>query len=214
MEDLSGASHKARMKFRIREKRKEAGLTQEAMADRLEISVGLYNGLENGKRRMNETYLEGIANILGMRPRDLIVEEAQSISVAGQVGAGAKVPLFDTYGKDGEGPQVECPPGLSPHGIVAVEVTGDSMEPMYSSGDVLFYARAAHDGVPTEAIGRRCVCEDEDGMAWVKQVKLGDEPGLFHLIALNPLADTRHNVRLKWAAPIKLHWPKELVRKV
>lgn len=163
-----------------------------------------------------------IAKALGMSleeimlyARDPEAAERGSISLAGQVGAGAQIPLFDTFGKDGDGPQVECPPGLSPHGIVAVEIVGDSMEPLYSEGDVLFYARATHEGVPSEAIGRRCVCEDIDGMAWVKQVKPGDEPGTFNLIALNPYsATTRQNVRLKWAAPIKLHWPKELVRKV
>jgi len=205
--------HSFGMKFSIREKRKAAGLTQEHMAEMLDISTGLYNGLETGKRRMNETYLEGIARVLRVPIADLIIEDRPSIAIAGKVGAGAKVPVFDAYEK-GDGPQVECPPGLSPHGIVAVEVVGDSMEPVYSAGDLLFYTRETHDGVPDEAIGHRCVCEDEDGMGWVKQIKPGDEPGLFHLISLNPGAITMWNKRLKWAARVRLHWPAELVRKV
>lgn len=134
-----------------------------------------------------------------------------TISIAGKVGAGASVPVFDAYEKGG-GPQVECPPGLSPHGIVAVEIEGDSMEPVYSDGDLLFYSRDTHDGVPDDVIGHRCVCEDEDGMGWVKQIKPGDEPGLFHLISLNPGATTMWNKRLKWAARVRLHWPAELVK--
>ena len=200
------------MKFSIREKRKAAGFTQEYMAEMLSISPGLYNGLETGKRRMNETYLEGIANILRVTVSELIIEDRPTIAIAGKVGAGAQVPVFDAYTK-GDGPQVECPPGLSPHGVVAVEVVGDSMEPVYSAGDLLLYTRETHDGVPDEVIGHRCVVEDVDGMGWVKQVKAGDEPGLFHLISLNPGANTMWNVRLKWAARVRLHWPAELARK-
>lgn len=136
-----------------------------------------------------------------------------TIAIAGKVGAGAHVPVFDAYPKGG-GPQVECPSGLSPDGIVAVEVKGDSMEPVYSGGDLLFYSRNGHDSVPSDIIGHRCVCEDGDGMGWVKQVKAGDEPGLFHLISLNPGANNLWNVRLKWAARVRLHWPADLARKI
>ena len=129
------------------------------------------------------------------------------------IGAGAKVPLFDAYEKGG-GPQVECPPGLSPHGVVAVEIEGDSMEPIYSSGDLLFYTRNGHDAVLSDDIGHRCVCEDEDGMGWVKQIKPGDEPGKFHLISLNPGANNMWNIRLKWAARVRLHWPADLTKKI
>lgn len=140
---------------------------------------------------------------------DGIPAETPTISIAGKVGAGAQVPVFDAYPKGG-GPQVECPTDLSPHGIVAVEVEGDSMEPVYSAGDLLFYSRDGYGSVPSDIIGHRCVCEDESGMGWVKQVKAGDEPGLFHLISLNPGANNIWNVRLAWAARVLLHWPADL----
>lgn len=160
-----------------------------------------------------------IANALNMTVEEIMdwaegaATGSSTISIAGKVGAGASVPVFDACEKGG-GPQVECPPGLSPHGIVAVEIEGDSMEPVYSDGDLLFYSRDTHDGVPDDAIGHRCVCEDEDGMGWVKQIKPGDEPGLFHLISLNPGATTMWNKRLKWAARVRLHWPVELAKKL
>ncbi len=201
------------MKFSIREKRKAAGLTQEDMAERLEISTSLYNGLETGKRRMNETYLDGISKVLHIPVSDLIIEERPTIAIAGKVGAGAQVPLFDAYEK-GDGPQVECPRDLSPHGIVAVEVEGDSMEPVYSGGDLLFYSRVSHDGVPAEALGRRCVCEDANGMGWVKVVRAGREAGTFDLHSFNDTSPTMYGVRLKWAAPVRLHWPADMAKKV
>lgn len=170
------------------------------------------------RKTKNPTFanLQKIAGVLRVDVIQIIGDMPPStptITLAGKVGAGAQVPVFDAYEKGG-GPQVECPPGLSPHGVVAVEVEGDSMEPVFSAGDVLFYSRDTHDGVPDDVVGHRCVVEDMGGMGWVKQVKRGDEPGLFHLISLNPGAETLWNVRLRWAARVRLHWPVDLVRKV
>lgn len=140
------------------------------------------------------------------------------IAVAGRVGAGASVPLSDPYEK-GDGLFHVAAPSLltrngPPRGIVAVEVEGDSMAPMYQPGDVLFYTRHTHEGIPDEDLGRPCVVEDTDGMAWVKQVKRGTEPGLYHLISLNPDAETRHNIPIKWAARVMLALPAEMVERV
>ena len=155
-----------------------------------------------------------ISRVLGLTIDEVIslatggLHLGQTVAIAGKVGAGARVPLVDAYEK-GDGPQVQCPPGLGPHGIVAVEVEGDSMEPVYSAGDLLFYTRHAL-GVPDEVLGHRCVCEDENGLAWVKQVKPGRDPGTFDLISLNRGVDPMWGVRLKWAARVRLHWPADL----
>lgn len=159
---------------------------------------------------------ERIAAVLGMTVAEIIAEgpsaSRPTIAIAGKVGAGARVPLVDAYEK-GDGPQVELPPQLgSPHGIVAVEVEGDSMEPVYSAGDLLFYSRDVL-GVPDAAVGRRCVCEDEGGDVWVKQVKAGRDPGTFDLHSINAQVGPMWGVRLKWAAPVKLHLPVELAVK-
>ncbi|PTW45673.1 XRE family transcriptional regulator [Rhodovulum kholense] len=201
------------MRFRLKELRHARGLTQEQMAEMMGISVSLYNGLEKGKRRMNADYIESAANIFRVLPSQLFEEDATTIAIAGKVGAGARVPVFDAYAKGG-GPQVECPPGLSPHNIVAVEIEGDSMEPVYSAGDLLFYTRWSDGSVPSEAVGRRCVCECEEGLGWVKVVRQGREPGLFDLHSFNDQTPVMYGVRLKWAAPIKLHWPAELARRI
>ncbi|WP_336460215.1 XRE family transcriptional regulator [Frigidibacter sp. MR17.24] len=202
------------MRFRLRQFRDANGFTQEQVAEMLDISVSLYNGLENGKRRMNADYIEGAARIYHVRPSDLIDEDPETVAVPGKVGAGAQVYAIDDHAK-GEGLyRVACPPQLSPHGIVAVEVEGDSMLPVYAPGDVLFYTRDTV-GVPTEALGRICVAEDDQGRTWVKQVKLGSAPGCFNLVSINPFIGTNmHDVALNWAAPVRLHLPKDLVRKI
>lgn len=141
--------------------------------------------------------------------------QPNSIAVAGYVGAGAVVPLEDAYVKGDGLYLVECPPQVSPHGVVAVEVQGDSMEPAYSQGDVLFYSRETI-GIPTSAIGLRCVCEDINGHGWVKIVKRreGQPEGLFDLHSINADAAPMYDVRLVWAAPIKMHLQAQFVRKI
>lgn len=201
------------MEFRLKEMRNAHGFTQEQVAEMLGVSVSLYNGLEKGGRRMNSDYLEGLANIYNVQPSEMIVEKRASIAVPGRAGAGAEVHLVDDYAKGDGLFHVECPPLLSPRGIVAVEVEGNSMEPAYTEGDLLFYSRDAL-GVPTEAIGRMCIAADEAGRVWVKQVKIGTAAGLFNLLSINPSGANMIDVRLKWAAPVKLHLPKEFVRKV
>lgn len=136
-----------------------------------------------------------------------------TVAVAGKVGAGAHVDLVDAYAKGGGLYSVACPPQLSPHGIVAVEVEGDSMVPLYAPGTVLFYSRDVI-GVPTEAIGQVCVCEDENGKAWVKHIKTGMQEGTFSLISVNPEAENMHGVRLKWAAKVRFHLAPEMVERV
>lgn len=159
-----------------------------------------------------------IAKVFGVSYEEFMegaIAARPTVSIAGKVGAGASVPVFDAYEKGG-GPQIEVPPQIPPNGVVAVEIEGDSMEPVYSAGDILFYTRATHEGVPVEAIGRRCVCEDEDGHGWVKVVRQGrgDDAGpTFDLHSFNDNSPPMYGVRLKWAAPIRLHWPADLARK-
>lgn len=140
-------------------------------------------------------------------------EQASAIPVVGRVGAGAEVDLFDAYAKGDGHYRIQCPPQLNPKGMVAVEVVGDSMAPVYLPGAVLFYSRDTM-GVPAEAVGRICVCEDDAGRAWVKHLRTGREEGTFTLVSMNPEHDHRHGVRLAWAAPVRFSLPLEFVRKI
>lgn len=136
------------------------------------------------------------------------------IAVAGFVGAGDSVELVDAFSKGDGHYFIPCPPQISPHGVVAVEVKGDSMSPIYADGDVLLYSRSTHEGVPSEAIGRQVIAQTEDERVWVKQLKVGRETGLFHLLSLNPSGVNLLDQRVVWAAPVRLHLPKEFVKRV
>lgn len=203
------------MEFKIREIRTRLGMKQKDLVEATGLSNPYLSALETGnvKKSPSVDALNKIANALGVRVGELF-DDAKPIAIAGKVGAGAKVPLVDAYVKGDGLYHVACPFELSGNGsIVGVEVEGDSMTPIYRDGDVLFYSRDTI-GVPTEAVGAICVCEDANGDGWVKHIKPGTEPGKFHLISVNPLVDNMFDVVLKWAAPVKLAWPKALVERI
>lgn len=156
-----------------------------------------------------------LARVLGVTTEWLLGQDfpASSVAVAGKVGAGATVHLVDDHTKGDGLYHIACPPQIEPAGMVAVEVEGTSMEPVYQPGDILLYTRPAL-GVPTEALNRICIAEDSEGRAWVKQVKTGTAKGLFNLLSANPTGQNLLDVRLRWAAPVRLHLPAEFVRRV
>ena len=196
----------------------ERGWNDAALSQEAGLGISYIRDLKRGKAQSPTlARAEQIATALGVGLEDILAaasdEPQKTITIAGKVGAGARVPVFDAYEK-GAGPKVACPPGLSPHGVVAVEIEGDSMEPVYSAGDLLFYTRHTHEGVPVEAIGKRCVCEDTYGLGWVKLIREGREKGTFDLYSFNDASPPLYGVRLKWAAPVLLHWPAAMARKV
>lgn len=194
----------------LRQQMNDRQLTQRDVAAVAGMSEQMFTNVVKGRRKFTVDEVDTIRRYLGYR---LPEDAAPAVAVAGRVGAGAQVDLVDAYEKGDGLFRVAVPDGVSPRGIVAVEVEGDSMAPIYQPGEILFYSRDTV-GVPTEAIGRICVCEDETGKAWVKVVRVGREEGTFSLISLNPEAENMHGVRLKWAAQVKFNLPPEYVQRV
>ncbi|WP_411839225.1 S24 family peptidase [Paracoccus sp. ME4] len=187
------------------------------------VSYEQLKNLKQGKaQRTNVDDAMKVAAAFGVTLDDLYAGKLGGvlpvIAVLGRVGAGALVPLIDTDEATGGMFRVGAPSQLLRRApasqFAAVEVEGDSMAPQYQPGDILFYSRATHEGILDEDIGRPCVVECQDGNAWLKQVKRGDEPGLFHLISLNPTGDNMHNRRIKWASRVILALPEDMVERV
>ncbi len=201
------------MKMRIKILRKSLkNWTQADLAEATNLSQSYIGAIEseNIKKSPSMDTLSSIAKALGVRIGDLF-NDARPVAIVGKVGAGARVPLIDAFEKGDGFYYVERPSDIPPgESIVGVEIQGDSMLPVYKHGDVLFYSRTAI-GVPSEAVGSICVCQDSDGNAWVKYVKTGSTPDRFHLISLNPLVGNMFDVALEWASPVRLHWPSDLV---
>lgn len=161
-----------------------------------------------------------IAETLGMTLSEVLALAPQSqerehlVAVAGRVGAGAGVALIDDHAKGDGLYHVARPPQVGRKPVVAVEVVGDSMAPMYQPGHVLFFERQTESGVPTEAVGSPCVIADPNGQAWVKLLKRGTEPGLWNLISLNQNAESIWNTEVLWAAKVILALPADVIVRV
>lgn len=59
------------MRSTLKKARREAGLTQQAMADRLEISVVYYQKIEQGSRTGDFTLWDNLEDITGVHQRKL-----------------------------------------------------------------------------------------------------------------------------------------------
>lgn len=199
------------MRLRIRELRLERGWSLEHLSELAGLSRSHLNQIELGLKRPNTARLEQIAVALGVAPRELIADEPSATPILGKVAAGT-----EQIAIDGQGEQIgEIATPTQLRGVkhlAAVLVEGESMQPAIPPGSSLFFRRQTAEGVPTEALGRICVVEDAAGLVWVKHVRQGSETSLFNLISLNPLADIRPDVPLRWAAPVLLWLPPELTQ--
>lgn len=194
------------MKLRIREHRKRAGLTIEQLANLVDKSPGYISMIERGAhaKKPSTDLLVLVAHALHVSASALI-SDPRPIAVAGRVGAGAVVELVDAYAKGDGLYHIACPDDLSAHGIVAVEVVGESMLPLIRAGDVLLFSRH-FIGIDPAALGHVCILETADGRALVKELRKGRDPGTFDLFSLNTAANhPEYGVRLLWAAPYRRH---------
>lgn len=60
------------LKWYLKEWRVHKGLTAERMADRLDTNKGQISKLERGEQRMNDDWIYGYAEALGIEPADLL----------------------------------------------------------------------------------------------------------------------------------------------
>lgn len=117
------------------------------------------------------------------------------IQIVGYVGAGAEVFPFD----DGALDEIECPWTELGPSTVAVRVRGNSMEPAYFEGDIIYYEETSSDF--RHLTGKECVIKLADGRCFVKQLRRNSE-GKFYLYSHN--SEPIFGVDIEWAARVKL----------
>ena len=64
------------LRWYVREWRDKCRLSQEQLANRLDTNKGQISKLENQKQRLNDDWVLGIADALGIEPRDLLRDPA------------------------------------------------------------------------------------------------------------------------------------------
>lgn len=172
------------MHNRIKELREARGWTQADLADRAGVHWQTINRLENGKTRINDEWMQTLAKIFEVEPREVLFAPSQtrlvSIRQAVQAGTWSESliwPEDDWY--DIAIPDDATFRGISLHGA---EVRGSSMNQRYQEGTALVFTsqiETAGDIIP----GKRYIieCERADGLreATVKTVVKGPDGRLW-----------------------------------
>lgn len=138
------------LRDRIKTARKQAGLTQKQLADRLHIKQTTISDLETGKQK-SSTFIASLADVLGVRARWL--EDGNGpMQISRSVD---KVPLLDwtqviDYLKKPESIRTEdikewvTPGTTAGSSTFALRVQGDTMRPLFPPGMILIVDPDTH----------------------------------------------------------------------
>lgn len=196
---IAVANHQAMdVNARIRASRIAAGFrsAQEA-ARRFGWTPSTYASHENGQTRTPSIeVIETYAAAFKVSPEYLAFGSRSNgeanIPVLGFVGAGDHVNIIL---EDGNAIDWIIGP---PMRLFSVIVRGDSMEPVYREGDVIFFKPPTSRSA---AIGHDCVLVTETNKAYIKHLKRGESAGRYDLYSYNAV-DPIRDVLVRWAAPI------------
>ncbi len=203
IQKLAGTQQQQGMKLRLKELLEERQLKQVWLVNKLDLSPGYVSHLVGNTRTPSPALLARLADAFGV-PVAQLMADRPPVAVAGRIGAGAAVELVDAYPKGDGLYHVAAPEDLPASQIVAVEVVGDSMEPLIEEGDIIFFTRH-FVGIDDAAVGHVAIVCTEDGRALVKKIVQGREPGSFDLYSINPSTPPEYGVKLSWAAPWRRH---------
>lgn len=181
---------------KIRQAREARKLSQTKLAEIVGCNQADIYRIESGEVS-NSKYLARILKAL-----HLSEDTRAMIPVVGYVGAGSEVFAIDDHMKGDGIDEIEAPAGML-NGI-AVIVRGNSMEPKYSDGEVLYIEKTV---VGVEGlIGDPVYVQTADGRSFVKTIHYGSRPGTFTLASYN--APPIENVVVERVYPIAYTKPR------
>lgn len=183
---------------------KSSGITNTALAHALGIDQSRVAEIKSGKRMVKAAEVPIIARETGVPPPSNFLPDIEKrpimIPVVGYVGAGAEIFCIDDHAKGAGLDEVEMPiPGMSTS-TVAVRVRGNSMEPAYYDGDVIFYDKT-DNGDLMHLAGKECVVSLSDGRKFIKILRRLQN-GKWYLFSNN--AEPIMDIDIEWAAKVKV----------
>lgn len=165
---------------RIQEAREEKGLKPKELAARAGVSVTSIYGYEAGDSIPRSDILDRIAEAVGKAPEWLMARSplvkdasgyvADDIPLVGRGGAGRGQYSVDGYPVGQGWKRMTRPYDLKDPNAFAVEVVGDSMDPVFKNRDVVICSPAAQ-----WYSGDYCVVKTEDGEYMIKRVHKSDK---------------------------------------
>lgn len=148
------------------------------------IPYEVYKKLEEGSRSLTKGHAERIAEHHRVSRGWLMFGEGSptgdmSVPLAGFIGAGHEVVLFDDIGEA----QGTVEAAIGGPDTVALEVRGDSMFPLARNGDKIFVGPPRRD--LSKLIGQECAVQLDDGRRFFKILERGSKAGLYDLRSHN-----------------------------
>lgn len=176
------------------------GESQEIFGDRLGVEQATVSRWEAGNLPARR-YQKAIADLASQTVSQFFFSEETPITipVIGYVSAGESFTPVEDH-EPGAGLDYVTPQ-IGSREVLAVIVRGDSMSPVYRSGDTIIGTRMGRRDL-SNAIGKDCIVKTTDGEGYVKRVMPGTAKGLYRLRSYNALFDDIEDVKLEWAAPI------------
>lgn len=190
---------------RIRRARKMLGLTQQHFADQLGVTQPTVHRWEKGFYDPDERALQRLAALTQLSPAYFRYGDGEggghkgrTAPLLGRVGNGAQIRLFDDQQPDRPVEKVEAP--IAATGIVALQVDGDSLYPVYQDNDLIFFMR--DPSLPeAEFLARECVVKLADGAMLLRRVMRDGQRGRYTLVSHH--APPLNGVKLDWASPVR-----------
>jgi transcriptional regulator with XRE-family HTH domain len=87
----------AKVRNRIAEWRRAAGLTQEELAERVGTTGNSISRLERGETRLNTEWMERLSKALGCEPRDLIANGTDEIATPAEIATPVEVDIITNW---------------------------------------------------------------------------------------------------------------------
>lgn len=206
------------MKNRIHEIRTKAGLSMEALAQRIGTTRATIMKLEKGHMNLTTNWMERIAKGLGCSPLELISSARAMLPIIGHIAADQKITLLKQLeektaqlrdsskkGKFSHRTQldsdkfdmVEGPPGTDKD-LVALRVKGDSLLPFLPSGSLLFLKEQPQP--LNTCLNKLCMVKPKGAKPVLRILKRGYGYDQFNLVSLTGVIT--ENAPVEWAISV------------
>ena len=188
---------------------KEHGVKAAPLARKAALNESAVRDILRGRsKNPGIVTLKKIASVLNLRPSALF-EAGQAWPITGKIAANGEIQQVET--DPDEDYSIENPFfSYRDADYEALKIEGESIAPLAFDGDFLIVTRP-ESGVDENDLGRPCVCELEDGRRMVRIIRMGDQPGAYHLTPVSMFGAPDMNVKLKSAVRIALVLPSEMI---
>lgn len=189
-------------KQRLDERIKELGLTEAEVLRRAGLNRAFFTNLSQGKSNQPRVdYLIAIANAVGWSLYNLFDDGTPGgLRLIIQY----RIQANEMWAENRAPKPKELPLTFLSQDLVSLEIeTNDYRSSGYRRGDVVSGARSFGQHIDN-FIGCDCIVETQDGERLFKVLAKGSVRGRYTLKSFDPKNEDMRDVRIKWAAPVRM----------